>query len=122
MNSFLENACLNPKIATVYQRQKVVKELVNPVSPQKHKIVFPNDSDDQANYLVFDLRQIITEKLQKSGENFSVSYPLDCIPDYAKMLKSRYKAGIITGFMDSPSHSRYLNNVVSLNHIFLKMF
>ncbi len=68
-----------------------------PINPKK---------DKRPTVLVYDVHDIILQKVEKSIDLFSANYPLLCIPHYARELKAKFKDTIVTSFLDSPSHSR----------------
>jgi hypothetical protein len=104
---FAENACLNPRISTTYLRKKEFWDTceATKIYPEEY---FLGDSKptSKSKILIYDVHQLIIQKLEKSGVSFSNDYPLVCIPHYARELKGHYKDDVITSFMDSPSHSR----------------
>jgi len=95
----------NPCLKTEYMRRKELSSMREILTPKK--IVL-----DQDNIIYcFDPAEIIKNKLDRSEIPITDSYPMDCIPLYARGMKEKFHSSIITSFLDSPAHERILSTV-----------
>jgi len=94
-------------LSSRHLREKTIANTVVPVQENIHTVSLTS-SDESAEVIIFDVKEVIEAKLMRSGWG---GRAIQAVPSYAQTLKSIYGNQIVTGFLDSPSYEELLLTV-----------
>lgn len=97
-----------PNLSTQHRRTNELNVIANPLPYSKVNLSLDDKSDE---YHVFNLADVIKDKIERTNCDLMESYATDCIPSFLKEIKAKYGADVVTSFFDSPSHDQLLLTV-----------